>query len=282
MPFPSPPALGIIGGGRAAWAFGLAWVRAGWPVAGVNLREGSESPAAKLLDVPAVRRDDLIPMSDIVLVAVSDRAIEEIAMQMSVPPGKAVFHASGSLPADVLRHPGAFSIHPFRALPPVGQPVDLAGALLVYEGADSQFDLATDLARRIGARIQRLSAARKPLYHAAAVLAANDVAALLDLSESILREIGLQGPIDGDVAALAETAIVNWLSNEGAARFTGPVVRRDIEVLRRHHQALGPSSERAGLYGALAMEIIQALRRRGGGDDLDALERRAREALELP
>jgi predicted short-subunit dehydrogenase-like oxidoreductase (DUF2520 family) len=280
MPFPSSPALGIIGGGRAAWAFGSAWVRAGWPIAGINLREGSESPAAKLLGVPAVSRDDLIPGSDLLLVAVSDRAIEEIAEQMSVPPDKAIFHASGSLPAEVLRHPAAFSIHPFRALPPVGQPVDLEGALLVYEGADTLFELAGELARRVGARIQRLTAARKPLYHAAAVLAANDVAALLDLSESILREIGLEGPLDGDVAALAETAIVNWLSNEGPARFTGPVVRRDIEVLRRHRQALGPSSERARLYGALAMEIVQALRRRGG-DDLDALERRAREALEL-
>src|SRR5205809_1073105 len=31
--------LGIIGGGRAAWAFGSTWRRIGWPIAGVTLRE---------------------------------------------------------------------------------------------------------------------------------------------------------------------------------------------------------------------------------------------------
>src|SRR2546423_15307177 len=31
--------LGIIGGGRAAWAFGSTWRRLGWPIAGVTLRD---------------------------------------------------------------------------------------------------------------------------------------------------------------------------------------------------------------------------------------------------
>ena len=108
--------LGIIGNGRAAWAFANTWRRIGWPLTGIA-RRGEPI-------------EELAATSDIILVAVSDRAIEEVTA--SIPETDAIIiHASGSLPA--LR--GGFSLHPLKSLPPAGEPSDLEGTLLVFEGA---------------------------------------------------------------------------------------------------------------------------------------------------
>src|SRR3954453_11738097 len=107
--------LGIAGGGRAAWAFGSAWRRIGWPIAGVWLRDESRSAIDDLLETP--RRDlaELADRSELLLIAVSDRAIEALAAR--IPDTNAIlYHANGSLTAVC----GGFSLHPLRALPPVG------------------------------------------------------------------------------------------------------------------------------------------------------------------
>src|ERR1700682_2269944 len=120
--------LGIIGGGRAAWAFGSTWRRIGWPLSGIALR--SDSDIAGGLQVPKRAVSDLAVDSELVLIAVSDRAINEVAA--SIPKTKAViFHPSGIAPA--VR--GGFSLHPLKSLPPVGEASDLKDALLVFEGA---------------------------------------------------------------------------------------------------------------------------------------------------
>src|SRR3954462_11757444 len=139
--------LGIIGNARAAWAFASTWRRVGWPLTGIATRgEPIEHLAAT---------------SDIILVAVSDRAIVEVAE--NIPQTNAIiFHPSGALPA--LR--GGFSLHPLKSLPPAGEPSDLKDTLLVFEG--SHRDVAEEIAKNAGARFATISAEAKTRYHAAA------------------------------------------------------------------------------------------------------------------
>ena len=88
--------------------------------------------------------EELAASSDLILVAVSDRAIEEVAA--AIPETNAIIvHPSGALPA--LR--GGFSLHPLKSLPPVGEPSDLEGTLLVFEGAHR------DVAEQIASRSRR-------------------------------------------------------------------------------------------------------------------------------
>src|SRR5712691_4473797 len=166
--------LAILGGGRAAWAYGSAWRRAGWPIAGVWLRDESKSRLAELLDAPRRSIDDLARDSDLLLIAVTDRAIGHIAAR--VPETRAVlFHASGSLNA--VR--GGFSLHPLKALPPVGEASDLRDVLLVFEGTHRE--VAQRAAKKVGARFAEIASEKKALYHAAAVFGSNYVAAVLDI-----------------------------------------------------------------------------------------------------
>src|SRR5258708_553144 len=158
--------LGIIGGGRAAWAFGSTWRRIGWPLAGIALR--SESEITRLLEGPKRSISELASESELILIAVSDRAIDAVAA--SVPKTKAViFHPSGI--ATAVR--GGFSLHPLKSLPPVGEPSDLKDALLVFEGAHR--DIADRIAGAAGARLAEIAPQQKVLYHAAAVFGSNYV-----------------------------------------------------------------------------------------------------------
>ncbi|HEX9492592.1 MAG TPA: DUF2520 domain-containing protein [Thermoanaerobaculia bacterium] len=235
--------LGIIGGGRAAWAFGSTWRRIGWPIIGIALR--SDGPITGLLQTTKRSAGDLAKESELILIAVSDRAISDVAT--SIPPTSAIiFHPSGI--ATSVR--GGFSLHPLKALPPVGEPSDLQNALLVFEGQHR--DVAQSIADAAGARFAEITPEQKVLYHAAAVFGSNYVAALLDIAEEL---IGIEHARN-DLAALAESAIENWRAHSGTERFTGPAARGDSAVLQRHIAALASRPQLAEIYRLLADRIL--------------------------
>jgi predicted short-subunit dehydrogenase-like oxidoreductase (DUF2520 family) len=254
--------LGILGGGRAAWAFGSAWKRIGWPLSGVWLRDDSHSHIAELLETARMDMADLARDSELLLVAVSDRAIAEVAE--AIPETDAlVFHASGAL----LSLRGGFSLHPLKSLPPVGVPSDLEGTLLVFEGEHPR--TAKLVAAALGARFCEVAPEQKALYHAAAVFGANYVAASLEIAQRLMTRAGVTD-VREDLAALARSAIENWRSREDAGRFTGPAARGDHEVMARHRQALlgeaaNGEARVAEIYELLATEIAASLSAGGGG-----------------
>lgn len=239
--------LGILGGGRAAWAYGSAWRRIGWPTAGVWLRPESHSRLPVLLDVPRRTVEELAAEADLLLVAVSDRAIEPVAER--IPPTEAIiFHASGSLNA--VRD--GFSLHPLKSLPPAGEPSDLRDTLLVFEG--NHREVAEEIARAAGARFAAIDPERKARYHAGAVFGSNYVAVMLDIAEEL---IGIDGARD-DLLALADSAMRNWAAHTGARRFTGPAIRGDRETVERHLAALRDDPDLAEIYRRLAARIVAA------------------------
>lgn len=236
--------LAIIGGGRAAWAFGSTWRRIGWPIAGVATRD--DTPLPTLLGVERRGVEEMLDV-DLILVAVSDRAIREIAED--IPPTRAIiWHPSGSLTS--MR--GGFSLHPLKALPPVGEPSDLEDTLLVFEGEHR--DVAKTIASAARARFAEITAERKPQYHAAAVFASNYVAALLDIANDL---IGIDHARH-DLVALAQSAVENWVRHEDARRFTGPAARGDRAVIDAHLKMLQPQEELALIYRLLAERILAA------------------------
>src|SRR5262249_59900374 len=96
---------------------------------------------------------------------------------------------------------GGSSLHPLKALPPVGEPSDLRDTLLVFEGEHR--DMAQKIARAAGARFAEISAEAKTRYHAGAVFGSNYVAALLDIAQQLIALGGARY----DSAALARPAI---------------------------------------------------------------------------
>ena len=242
--------LGILGGGRAAWAYGSAWARVGWPLAGVWLRPESQSQLPELLGTPRRTIDELAESSELILVAVSDRAVPEVMAR--IPSTAAlIFHASGALPSP----PDGFSLHPLKSLAPVGENSDLENTLLVFEGKHRK--TARLLAAAIGARFAEVTAEQKPLYHAAAVFGSNYVAAMLDIAEALINRAGVSDARD-DLALLARSGIANWSDHSDSRRFTGPAIRGDRDTMQGHLAAIESDPQVKEIYKLLAEWIAAA------------------------
>lgn len=258
--------LGIVGGGRAAWAFGSGWLQAGRPLAGIALRPGSLSDLPARLAAPALERSRLAASSDLVLLALPDAALATLGVEVAADAeaGTPLFHPSGSMTSTVFGSAARrFSLHPLRSLPPVGEPVDMAGTLFVFEGTLEARPLAREIAEALGGSLAEIAPEAKVLYHASAVLGANGVAALLEVAADLFARCGLEGPaMRHAVAGLAQSAVANWESS--AERFTGPVMRAEAGTIERHLASLrSADAPRAELYRRLALEIADAVRRRG-------------------
>ncbi|MFA6956602.1 MAG: DUF2520 domain-containing protein [Thermoanaerobaculia bacterium] len=277
--------LGIIGGGRAAWAFGSAWRSAGDPVIGVALREASPSGLPELLAASRTSIEEVITRADLVLVAVSDDALPLMCGKLAALARDEVwlFHASGSHPASLFApHARSFSLHPLRSLPPRGADGALDDALLVVEGPEEALEVAEAIALRARARLTRVTAAAKATYHAAAVLAANYPAALLSMSERLLAGAGVEGVGVDDLAALAISAIENWRRSSGTARFTGPVVRGDEAVVRKHLDLLSAEPTMKATYASLALALCEIVLERDPDNPRVMSIHEALRALPLP
>lgn len=252
--------LGIVGGGRAAWAFGSAWRSLGRPLAGVASRSSTE--VSSLLQADRLDQRDLLNRSDLVLVAVTDSALPEVARKLlpDVKPAMVLFHPSGSHDSDAFSpHPLRFSLHPLRSLPPVGQACLFAGTLFTFEGTAETNHVAQEFVEGVGGRFARIEKDRKPLYHAAAVFASNYVEALLEIARQTLQESGIRQDVKAELATLAQSAIDNWLRNE----FTGPVARGDQSTVELHLHALQHDPRRVELYRILKETLAKALETQG-------------------
>lgn len=277
--------LGIIGGGRAAWAFGSAWRTAGEPVSGVALRDGSPGGLPELLSAPRTTIEELVMRSDLVLAAVSDDALPVMCGRLAAlaPDSVWLFHASGALPASLFApHSRAFGLHPLRSLPPRGVEGALDGALLVVEGPADARAVAETIALRARARLASVAADAKATYHAAAVLAANYPAALLSMSERLLSGAGVEGVGADDIAALAISAIENWRRSSGTARLTGPVIRGDESVVRKHLDLLSAEPTMKAAYASLALALCEIVLERDPDNPRVRSVQQALRALPLP
>ena len=138
--------------------------------------------------------------------------------------------------------------------------MSLTGTLLVFEGGRDGESLATDLAAAVGASLLRIAPESKPKYHAAAVFASNYVATLLELSERLMRDAGLDDiALRGAVSELARSAIENWFRQEGSSRFTGPIVRGDSELAGKHLEALEGRALAQELYRLLGLQLVESV-----------------------
>ncbi|MGH2488030.1 MAG: DUF2520 domain-containing protein, partial [Candidatus Limnocylindria bacterium] len=126
--------------------------------------------------------------ADLVVLAVPDAAIGEVAR--AVPVGPWVAHLSGATSVTALApHERRFSLHPLQTLTRDRGPEQLEGAwaALTYE-TDEAGQVAHWLAGLLGLRAFDLADADKPLYHAGAAIASNFLVTLYRVAARLLVE----------------------------------------------------------------------------------------------
>jgi predicted short-subunit dehydrogenase-like oxidoreductase (DUF2520 family) len=250
------PVVGIVGAGSVGLALGVALSRAGWPVGAVASRDRARRDRFRER-VPGVRAfaeaHALLDDVDLVVLAVPDDVVVDVASTLRLYAGQAIVHTSGLLGAEVLlpalaagSQAGAF--HPLVAFADVDRALEaLQGSTIAVEGDDELAAHLADLAEAVGGHPVRLAPGSKAAYHAAAVLAAGGVSALLDTIREVAAVMGLDeaGALRIYLPLLGQT-VANAQALGVAGSLTGPAVRGDAGTVVAHLAAL-----RAGAPGAL-------------------------------
>ena len=266
----------IVGPGRAGLALGYALWQAE-VLASLSYCGRDPEPPAHPLFMEGLARyffglERPGPGVTVVLLAVPDDVLPEMAHAMAgqgeAPEGCVALHCSGTLSVEVLGplhargyHVG--SLHPLQAL---ADPVTGAERLLGSWFAVSGDSEATTVARRLVASLDgtplTIPMSRRPLYHAAAVVASNYLPVLLALSARLLVLAG----VDEDEAIPALLPLMRGtLDNVQelglAPALTGPISRGDIETVRLHLRTI-PERE-ARVYKDLGREAVALAEARG-------------------
>jgi predicted short-subunit dehydrogenase-like oxidoreductase (DUF2520 family) len=188
-------------------------------------------------------------------------------------PCRFAFHLSGALPASVLdpfgrRGAALGSLHPVR--PFTGDPREnWEGALVTVEGEEAAVAIGARIVAAVGARPHRLEAAAKPLYHAAASLAAGGAVAVLSVAVRSWVRAGIPEEIAREaLASLASLATAAAASRPFAEAFTGAVARRDTGTVRAHAASLAAHPDALLLYRALSEEILAQTPGRGKEEEI--------------
>ncbi|MDQ2853723.1 MAG: DUF2520 domain-containing protein [Chloroflexota bacterium] len=187
---------------------------------------------------------DALADADLVLLAVPDAAIADVAQR--VPIGPWLAHVSGATSLSALDpHTRRFSVHPLQTLTRERGPQQLDGAwAAVTAETDEARREARWLADTLGLHPFDLADADKPLYHAGAAMASNFLVTLHHAAARLLEES--HAPPEALVPLMTRTI-------ENGFVLTGPIARGDWTTVDAHLRAL---EERAPdlvpLYRALA------------------------------
>lgn len=189
------------------------------------------------------------PDAELVILAVPDAAIAEVAA--AIPIGPWLAHVSGATSLRALDpHERRFGLHPLQTLTRDRGAEQLDGAWAAIGGESSgALDRARWLAGTLGLRPFVLADGDRALYHAAAVIGGNYLVTLHDAATRLLREVG--APPEAIVPLMVRTI-------ENGFDLTGPIARGDWETVAAHLAAL---EERAPELEPLYRVLAEATRR---------------------
>ncbi|MEZ4359853.1 MAG: DUF2520 domain-containing protein [Kofleriaceae bacterium] len=272
------PNVFVIGAGPVATVLAAGLRRGGVPVLGLWARRPDAArAAARAAGVAGFSSapPDLLLESDVVILAVRDDAIAEVAAMICgtglVTRRHLLLHCSGANAArEVLggvadKVGGVGTLHPLRALADPSAAAaagGLRGTVFGVEGDGVAQEVARQLIGAVGGVPLALEPQQMATYHAAAAMASNYVVTLIDAAAQALCAAGM--PLEQAVAALlplAQGALAN-VAERGAERgLTGPIRRGDGATVRRHLEALAARPQTRELYRALGLATVALVER---------------------
>jgi predicted short-subunit dehydrogenase-like oxidoreductase (DUF2520 family) len=254
--------IGLIGAGRAGTAVGAALAAAGHPLVGVTARsDASLERAARLLPaVPVLTPDEVTARADVVLVAVPDDLIHEVAQTLPLTSAQFVVHLSGAHGLAPLAGLAAMPVALHPAMTFAGGSVALDGVMFTATAPEAARELVERLVKALGAQVQWVADDQRTKYHAGLVHGANHLTTLVTQAVAVLRDAGVADPA-ATLAPLLAATLDNTLRS-GHHALTGPIARGDVDTVAAHLAVLRGSTR--STYAELARATVEL------ADGLDA------------
>ena len=262
---------GIIGAGKVGFSLGKYLVEHGITVTGYYSRNPASAKEASEFTETVFFENlaDIVKDSDTLFITVPDGVIGDVWDDMGdlTVKGKNICHCSGSVSSAVFFNAedrGAFrySVHPLYAVSDrYSSWKDLGKAHITIEGSQAHLAETADIFRSLGNRVTIMeNPEKKAIYHAAAVMVSNQMAALADLGAQLLTTCGF-------TREDAETALAPLITGNAlkigqvgpVEALTGPIERGDAQTVRKHLDAMEEENltEIREIYEGLSRVLVE-------------------------
>lgn len=255
------PSVVVVGSGNVAEAVALG-VAESWSLELLQVVARNEERAAEiaaLANTEYTTSFEEAAEADFYIIAVSDRAVEEVAAQLNRPNDSIVVHTAGSVEMDALGEGQRGVLYPFQTFTK-GRRVEFSDVPLFIEGCNLDVEQRIEeLAHALSGKVYHASSSRRREIHLSGVLACNFVNSLYSMAaDRIEQHEGL--PFDVLRPLILETAQKAAEATHPRQVQTGPAVRGDKAVAERHQAMLDDQQQRE-IYKLLNDYIWQTSRK---------------------
>lgn len=265
--------ISIIGAGRVGRALGKRLRERGWRIGAVVTRSQATARAAVRAIGGGTARSRVtgeVFAADLILLGTPDDVLTTVARSLaeiggSKCKGKVILHTSATLDRTALAPVARFgantgSLHPMQAFGGKVIP-KLSGVVFAIEGDSKARQVAQAIAESLGGITVAIDTRDKPIYHAAAVLAAGSAYPLIETGLQMLIRIGFTRRSATQTLLPLIHQILDNIERIGPrAAWTGPLSRGDYGIVGKHAKALrGYPREFRESYAALALLAARVL-----------------------
>ena len=250
--------ISIIGAGNLASSLAPELENAGHiinTISSLNL-ESAQNLANSLYNTKAIDNTDFSNEdSEIIILAVRDDIISEIAAEVIAPKGAILVHCSGYTEISKLdAYDGPTGVfYPLQSFTK-GVKLSFKEIPLCIESYDEKSEkVLTQLARSISNSVATVNSKDRNTLHLAAVFANNFVNHMLGISHEILKDTNLRMSI---LQPLVNETVRKAFKLGPSQSQTGPAKRNDLDTLQEHLKMLQTHPELAKLYELISRQII--------------------------
>jgi predicted short-subunit dehydrogenase-like oxidoreductase (DUF2520 family) len=275
----SKPMVAIVGSGRLGQALALELKRAGFKISEILSRDRASSrkaarDLAKKVGAKAVTAKTALLEADVVWLLVPDREIAAVANALAPRTswkGKVALHSSGALGSEeleALRKRGASvaSVHPFMTFVSRSAP-SLKTVPFGIEGDAASVRVAKQIVQRLDGETFVIPRNKKAAYHAWGGFTSPLLLSLLVTAEQVAARAGFsRAEARRWAMPIVLQTVVNYVRLGPDEAFSGPIVRGDAEVVRKHLEVLKSVPVAREVYVALARAALGALPARSRGE----------------
>jgi predicted short-subunit dehydrogenase-like oxidoreductase (DUF2520 family) len=263
--------VAIVGPGNLGTALALALHRAGYLIEAViaHSRGASLKRAQRLAKKVGARAltDISTVRAELIWLCVPDAEITRVARLLAGKAewtGRVALHSSGALSSDELtplreRGAGVASVHPMMTFVRGSRPV-LAGVPFALEGDTTAVRVARRVVRDLGGQAYPIRKKDKAAYHAWGTFASPLLTALLVTTERVAVLAGVERRAARQrMVPILQQTLRNYAVLGAAGAFSGPIVRGDVDTVKRHLRVLRSLPAARQVYSDLARAALRYL-----------------------
>lgn len=265
------PRIAIVGAGNLGTALAVSLRHAGFAIESVIARSRGKSLQKARALARRVGARALIARADVeaelLWFCVPDSEIAAAARSFARDlswKGRVAIHSSGALTSDELaplRRNGAAvaSVHPLMTFVRGSTPV-LTGVPFAIEGDPAAVRVTRQIVKKLGGQSHPIRKQDKAAYHAWGTFASPLLTALLAVTQEVASLAGIRGEAAKlrMIPILSQT-LANYASFGAPHGFSGPIIRGDVQTVKRHLRVLRAAPAAREVYSALARAALQFL-----------------------